>query len=130
MTILFIRTNKRIKKYTKGFSLVELIVVISIIAFLSTIVVPAYNGYIKKAEEEVCNANILQLKRMYNVHLDLDNIEHTDTVFEQFLQECCKSMCPDHGNIAYVDGRVRCSIHVREEDTESGNDDDGDVPFL
>ena len=38
-------------KKNGGFTLVELIVVIAILAILAGIAVPAYSGYIKKAEE-------------------------------------------------------------------------------
>ncbi len=37
-------------KSNKGFTLVELIVVIAILAILAGVAVPAYSGYIKKAE--------------------------------------------------------------------------------
>lgn len=45
-------------KSNKGFTLVELIVVIAILAILAGIAVPAYSGYIKKANEA---ADITQL---------------------------------------------------------------------
>ena len=61
-------------------------------------------------------------KRMYGVYLELENIEHTDMVFEQFLQENGKEICPGHGVVTYVDGKVKCSVHTKE--------DDGDIPFL
>jgi prepilin-type N-terminal cleavage/methylation domain-containing protein len=41
-------------KYTKGFTLIELIVVISIMAILAAIAVLNYIGYVKETNETVC----------------------------------------------------------------------------
>lgn len=100
---------------------------IAIISILASIAIPSYFSYVKKAKETVCNANCMQIERMYEAHLKLENIEHTDLVFEQFLQEYCQNVCPEHGDITYVDGKIKCSVHTREDDSKN---DDGDVPFL
>jgi hypothetical protein len=73
--------------------------------------------------------NTLQLERMYETHLTLETIEHSDTTFTQFLQKYGEKICPDHGDITYVDGKVECSVHYRDDGKEN-DDDDGSVPFL
>ncbi|MCB2296771.1 hypothetical protein [Clostridium tagluense] len=77
---------------------------------------------IYKAKETVCNINCLQLQRMYEMYLEMESVEHTDTVFEQFVQEQGKNIWPEHIVITYVDGKAQCTVHTKE--------DDGDVPFL
>lgn len=115
------------KNYSKGFTLIDIMVVIGIITVLCVIVVPSYFKYIKHAKEKVCNANCLQLEKKYNLYLEAANIEHNEAIFEQFLQNQSKNICPEHGRVIYVDGKVRCSVHVRDNG-KKGNEDK--VPFL
>ncbi len=69
MNIGFFHTGGIVmKKTTKGFTLVELIVVIAIIGVLAAILVPALMGYIADAKVNACNANA---KNIYNATADL-----------------------------------------------------------
>jgi len=104
-----------------GFSLVELIVVIAIIAILALLEFPYFVGYIEMAKKEVCNANCLQIEKMYETYLVMEELEHSDVIFTEYLFEYGGNICPYHGDITYVDGELQCSKHVR---------DNGDVPFL
>lgn len=123
--MLLIIKNNMWKKNTKGFTLIELIVVMAIIAILASIAVPTYFGYIKKAKEKVCRVNCVQVERMYEMYLETESIEHSDIVFEEFLKEYGKDICPENGVITYADGKVVCSVHSKEV-----SKDDDDVPYL
>lgn len=121
--------RKKTKQFfNKGFTLVELLVVMAILAILASIAVPMYAGYLERAAKEVCNINCLQVGRMYHVYLLMENKEDTKNVFDEFMDNYEETICPDNGEIVYMHGSVRCLLH--SEDEAGGNDDDGSVPFL
>lgn len=106
--------------------------VLTIIGILSAIAVLSVTGIIEKSKEDVCDVNTLRVERMYEMHLTLNSIEHSDVVFTQHLLEYGKDICPEDGVFSYVDGEVQCSVHSNGdediEDEEEGGS--GGVPFL
>jgi hypothetical protein len=62
----------------------------------------------------------LQVERRYQADL-------TGIAFEQYLLKYADDICPSHGVISNVDGRIQCSVHGREDDVDSG---DEEVPYL
>lgn len=106
----------------KGFSLVELLIVIAIISILLAIGIPSFTGYIKTARDVVCRTNCHSLERMYKVYLD--DVLHSDYMFIQFKEGFGKDICPDNGLITYDYGKVKCNIH-----NDDGNEED-DVPYI
>src|SRR5262252_8585151 len=53
---------------TKGFTLVELMVVLTIIALLLSVVVPDYVGRVKHAEEAVLKENLMVMRDALDKH--------------------------------------------------------------
>jgi prepilin-type N-terminal cleavage/methylation domain-containing protein len=113
-----------------GFTLIELVVVIAILGILAAVAVPRLAGFRSKAEENVCTANRKTVERLYATYLLENELDHEDSIFNQFLIEHFDEVCPSGGVITYEDGKVKCSGH---EDGSEGQEDEtpGDeVPWL
>lgn len=122
--------NKKVY-HNSGFTFIEMIVVIAIIAILLTIAVPSAFSYVETAREEICETNRLQLQRLYTIHLISINIEHRDDLWSKFLEEYDQEICPSEGTITYVEGKINCSVHsTNNNHDEEENNEDSSVPFL
>jgi prepilin-type N-terminal cleavage/methylation domain-containing protein len=115
----------------KGFTLIELIVVIAILAILSAIAVPRFSTITENARRDVCEANRHELKHAYEIYLVQNDEADTDINFTAFVNEYDQEICPEGGIISRSEGKIDCSIHF-DEDVEETDDseDDGCVPFL
>ncbi|WP_252183441.1 type II secretion system protein [Rossellomorea vietnamensis] len=116
----------------RGLTLIELLAVVVILGIISSIAVIAVLGVICDTEEEVCEANQLQLEKEYHQDLILNEVEHSDFRFTSYLVKFGE-VCPVTGDITYVDGHVECIEHGDSaESGEEEEDDSGDngVPFL
>jgi len=56
--------SKRIHMKSKGFTLIELIIVIAIVGALSILAVPVYKNYIEKTKAKVLQKNALVKKSL------------------------------------------------------------------
>ena len=63
------------------------------------------------AEERVCDANRKAVERMYSAFLVENDIDHVDSIFNQFLIDNFDEVCPASGVISYEYGKVKCSVH-------------------
>ena len=63
------------------------------------------------AEEKVCDANLKTVERMYSAFLVENDIDHVDSIFNQFLIDNFDEICPASGVISYEYGKVKCSVH-------------------
>lgn len=104
-----------------GYTILELIIVTAILSILLAIAFPSIIGYVEIANEKVCNFNCLKLGETYEAYLELENLEHSETIIDNFLKDNA-DICPSQGKISYKEGKFKCGIHSDEEDD--------DVPYL
>jgi len=118
---------------SKGFTLIELIVVMAILGIIATIAVPRFAAYTDIAKEQVCCSNCKTIEKVCEVYLELEDLDHTELLFNQYMIENSYDPCPEGGSISYDLGEVHCSIHNPAEGSEEDGDDESDegpVPFL
>jgi prepilin-type N-terminal cleavage/methylation domain-containing protein len=103
---------------TKGFTLVELVIVIAIIAILAAVLVPQYVHYVDKSREAVCRANRTEEARALALAYRLGGRAEYEKELETYQNE---DICPKHGDINFAldetEGEVviSCSVHTGVE---------------
>jgi len=122
MMIKFIR---RLGIDNKGYTLLEIMLVLIIISLLVMIAFSGFSVYIKKAKNEVYKANCLQLERMYNIYLLTESAEDSEESFNKFMQEHKEMSQPSMGVIDYRDGDIYYSLNY-ENDSENNISNDND----
>lgn len=105
-------------KNKSGFTLAELLVVITIISILITISIPIFFTQKVKAEEATCEANRRSLKaQLYNelINTDATTLEEVaqTTTGKALIAEC---HCPNNGAITFKGNTILCSNHTDEDE--------------
>ena len=67
------------KKYSKGFSLVELLIVVAIIGILAAVAVPAYYNHILRSRQADAYHNLLDIKAAQEMYYSMYN-EYADMI--------------------------------------------------
>lgn len=120
---------KMFKKGEKGFSLVELMVVIVIIGVLIAIAIPVYRNTTEKAELRACHANQRMIEGAasqyaMNEEIDIEDVNDIYVLNDYFSDGVPK--CPTSG-VAYsiTGGKVKCDIHEHYKASASSTDGGG-----
>lgn len=114
-------------KNKKGFTLVELMVVVAIMGILVAVAVPVYNNSTKKAKETTCAYNVRSLAGTLSRYstlelINLSDLKDTDTqaltktlIDEGYMNEL--PTCPGGGLYVLEDGYYKCTLHpISDED--------------
>lgn len=123
----------KVNRKTKGFTMIELLIVISIIAVLAAIGSVSVYSYIEHSREVVCLVNRNKLLKLFQIELmDETSSGNSDAALKSFLLEnSYVDLCPTGGTIDVLNRKLICSIHADEKDEDDGNEeDDGSVPYL
>ena len=109
--------NQQKQKSKKGFTLVELIVVIAILGILAALVVPSVTGYVKKAQEATDEANAQMLYSAAQLYIT-DKDVAGDPVTEVSADDL-----KNNGYIQKVpDGTIKFTVTAATKDTTTGKE--------
>ena len=113
---------------SKGFTLIELIIVIAILGIIAVIAVPRLVGYSDLASQRVCDSDRNTVERQFEIFLHTEN--QGDNSFNQFMNENFGEICPDGGIITLIEGQVKCSIHNDASESNKDEPPGDEVPWL
>lgn len=119
--------NKSLK--SRGFSLIELIIIMAILSIISSVAVPKYIHYIEYSKAKVCSVNRQQLVKMYHTYLLLNNQQDSNVLFDKYIQENGQNICPKQGTISTLENNIQCDIHCNGGQNEEKNGEEI-VPYL
>lgn len=116
---------KRHAKNNRGFTIMELMMVITMVGMLASIAIPSYLSYIQKARSAQCHVDRSELQNIiiqyYNDHSDTELQSLQQLVDEGYLHS--GSNCPLGGEYVLISGErvgteypiVACSMHYLPE---------------
>ena len=123
-------------KSKKGFTLVELLIVIAVIGVLSAVAIPVFTGNLEQARLKVCAYNVQIIYRSHAVHELLgEGLSLADVLHIEYHDG--EGLCPSGGTysvtVESLGGKeiLRCSVHGRPDYTfEYSGTDEGAINSL
>ena len=69
-------------------------------------------------------------KRVYSAHLNEKNIDHEESVFEQFIMKNVDMVCPPDGVSRYENKLTTCIVHEESSENEQDEGQKEEVRWL
>ncbi len=103
-------------RFRKGFSRLELVIVLLVLAVLLAVLTPRYIRYARAGQSSVCSFNRATILRLYKAHLLLDPDCTLGDVLAarcgDFEEDVSAYACPGGGVYSAAgNDRIRCSLH-------------------
>ena len=102
------RTGRAVLLRRRGFTLMELLIVVAIIAVLVAVSIPVFMSQLEKAREATCLDNRRSLKSVLTVAYMEGGAENAAAAYTGHAPEC---VCPSGGTISYTVSDAG-SVHV------------------
>jgi len=114
----------------KGFTLVEMLIVVAIIGILTAVGIPSLTGQLDRAKAVACEANRVIFMRSYKMNMVFETGDYTleqaiNGDYPAMLQDLAGLTCPSGGTFSVVDGEIVCSVHGAIGSGETGGSGGG-----
>lgn len=114
----------------EGNASIEYVLVISIIVTMFFAIFSVSVGLKKQFNTSACNINCTIVESKYRSYLSRNGIAHSELVYSQFINECGIEICPEKNIVTFINGRLQCNGHYKDDHIDNDGNQDESVPFL
>lgn len=117
---LFTRSGKQPEKRQRGFSLMELLIVMSILGILASIAAPAYKRQLIKAREAVLAEDLYQMRKAIDQYF-ADNMRYPDSLEQLISAKYLRQLPKDPFTLSDTSWQIKAPEAASVEETVHGS---------